>query len=93
MLSADPPPPLRGQDKGARKGAAKEQVKRTKEEEQEEEEDYMYWDSISNHVTGEQKLAKKKVPVSPCEDLPSSVLSCTVKKTLKQKIKLLWRGS
>ncbi len=74
MLSADPPPPIRGQDKGARKGAAKEQVRRTKEEEQEEEEDYMYWDSISNHVTGEQKLAKKKVPVSPCEDLPSSIL-------------------
>jgi hypothetical protein len=71
MLSGDPPP-LRGQDKGARRGAAKEQVKRTKEEEQEE--DYMYWDSISNHVTGEQKLAKKKVPVSPCEDLLSLIL-------------------
>ena len=45
----------------------KEKEKRTKKDEGEEEDDYTYWDRIDNHVaggSGDQKLTRKKAPVS-----------------------------
>ncbi len=50
-----------GEEGGDGRRSRKEKLE---EQEQDEEDDYMYWDSISNHLPGEQKLAKKKVPVS-----------------------------